>query len=1206
MAQTIKLKRSAVQGVIPTTSQLELGEVAINTYDGKMYIKKNVGGTESIVEVGSTATFLPAGSDGQLQFNNGGALGATAQVYYDDVNNRLGIGTSTPVSTLHVDGTTTLSSNLNFLSPDTTNTISVSMLDTDTLSFSGDSGQLFSITDSLSGTIFAVNDISGVPSIEVDDDGTIRLAETFGNVLIGTDVDDGVNKLQLDGKFSFLLDTSAGNRYFKSYGSSGVRLQRAGDTIGWAFAYGFLSNNGADHGGFGGFGDDTSLTYYYIGTNYSDSSNFRFYKNGSLRIGSTEILDTSRNLLNIGTITATGGTMTGNLVLNADLVFGNSRIYASGDNNHIHVNCPTALIPEGITTSSNTGLGTSSYRWKDFYSGPIDVGNITTSGYLRGPANFVIDPAAHGDDTGTVVIAGNLQVDGTTTTINSTTVQVDDKNIELAVGSLNKAAADGAGITIDCGTDADATIIYDGIVDQWELNKDVQITGTVFANYPNGNGNSLLIGRSDTASYWNFNHAGGDLRIYNSAGTGSDILLGVDPAGTAIDNKVGIGTASPQTKLHVEGLTRISEGGNTAFYSGNYVRLFTSQAFEFRNSGGSVVAQINLSGNSYFNGGNVGIGTTAPDYDFTLHGTAKIAPISYAANQNNYAIRFGATNSTGWDNMGIKVRSDSSGIPYTVHTTGGGEETLYLNSGRVGINTTPHSGTKLQVCGSDTTPTLNTATITDCALILSNSDNQYGTVFATDSSGKGFIQQRRTGIATYYDLLIQPYGGNVGIGTTNPIQPLQVTGNVYSNNGDFLVDNGRGISSVNSLILEADENNSDADSYMAFRVDGAEAARITADKSFSIGSTTAFTTGGTAKTTILSSSVALSFGASNTDMSYIRRQNSGEYCWQTFNGGNSGNIELQPYGGSVSIGTTINAGRLHIVGAASDQTASPDSPTLPDTSTLAAVVIDGSYTDGKYRTRFAKIDRSGNLPLYIQESRGTANSYLNVARFGSFGQSVHEFQVFGSARAEYFSTGGGTVISLDNEAWTYRPHDIVYNGWRASTGDYTYLKAAGNSDSGHGIAVVADNAFYVGVTDQETGALADNATNPITTTWAKISSEGIQTNGNINVNSTFVFEGSEATLATTTQTQIASFSATTYGGGKFVITAKDGVNRHICELLVVHDGTTASATQYGSIFTSGELATYDVDISGGNVRILATSASANSTEYKVAETLMEA
>jgi len=51
MAQTIKLKRSSVSGNTPSTSDLELGEVAINTYDGKMFIKKN-DGSDSIVEIG--------------------------------------------------------------------------------------------------------------------------------------------------------------------------------------------------------------------------------------------------------------------------------------------------------------------------------------------------------------------------------------------------------------------------------------------------------------------------------------------------------------------------------------------------------------------------------------------------------------------------------------------------------------------------------------------------------------------------------------------------------------------------------------------------------------------------------------------------------------------------------------------------------------------------------------------------------------------------------------------------------------------------------------------------------------------------------------------------------------------------------------------------------------------------------------------------
>ncbi len=48
----IKLRRSGTSGNVPTTSQLDLGELAINTYDGKLYLKKNVGGTESIVDIG--------------------------------------------------------------------------------------------------------------------------------------------------------------------------------------------------------------------------------------------------------------------------------------------------------------------------------------------------------------------------------------------------------------------------------------------------------------------------------------------------------------------------------------------------------------------------------------------------------------------------------------------------------------------------------------------------------------------------------------------------------------------------------------------------------------------------------------------------------------------------------------------------------------------------------------------------------------------------------------------------------------------------------------------------------------------------------------------------------------------------------------------------------------------------------------------------
>jgi hypothetical protein len=52
MANTFKLKRSAVAAKVPTTGDLQLGELALNTYDGKLYTKKD-NGTASVVEIGA-------------------------------------------------------------------------------------------------------------------------------------------------------------------------------------------------------------------------------------------------------------------------------------------------------------------------------------------------------------------------------------------------------------------------------------------------------------------------------------------------------------------------------------------------------------------------------------------------------------------------------------------------------------------------------------------------------------------------------------------------------------------------------------------------------------------------------------------------------------------------------------------------------------------------------------------------------------------------------------------------------------------------------------------------------------------------------------------------------------------------------------------------------------------------------------------------
>ena len=92
-----------------------------------------------------------------------------------------------------------------------------------------------------------------------------------------------------------------------------------------------------------------------------------------------------------------------------------------------------------------------------------------------------------------------------------------------------------------------------------------------------------------------------------------------------------------------------------------------------------------------------------------------------------------------------------------------------------------------------------------------------------------------------------------------------------------------------------------------------------------------------------------------------------------------------------------------------------------------------------------------------------------------------------------------------------------------------------------------------------------------------------------------------ATTTSTTETAVASYAASTSLGIEITVIATDTVatERTITKLLVTHDGTTAVATQYGEVNTATAMASYDVDISGGNVRLLATAASTNSTNFTV-------
>ena len=87
MATNIRLRRSAVQGNAPTTGQLDLGELAINTYDGKIYLKRTQGANTDILQlpaISTSQTFITnASSIGDLNdVDISGAANAEILLYY--------------------------------------------------------------------------------------------------------------------------------------------------------------------------------------------------------------------------------------------------------------------------------------------------------------------------------------------------------------------------------------------------------------------------------------------------------------------------------------------------------------------------------------------------------------------------------------------------------------------------------------------------------------------------------------------------------------------------------------------------------------------------------------------------------------------------------------------------------------------------------------------------------------------------------------------------------------------------------------------------------------------------------------------------------------------------------------------------------------------------------------------------------------------
>tara|TARA_X000000950_G_scaffold258581_1_gene326209 strand:+ start:331 stop:741 length:411 start_codon:yes stop_codon:yes gene_type:complete len=107
-----------------------------------------------------------------------------------------------------------------------------------------------------------------------------------------------------------------------------------------------------------------------------------------------------------------------------------------------------------------------------------------------------------------------------------------------------------------------------------------------------------------------------------------------------------------------------------------------------------------------------------------------------------------------------------------------------------------------------------------------------------------------------------------------------------------------------------------------------------------------------------------------------------------------------------------------------------------------------------------------------------------------------------------------------------------------------------------------------------------------------------------NINSKTKSRGN-ATRTATTEFALDTFAHADFRAARYVVAMSRGTDFHSTEIMLVHDGSVVTMTQYGTL-KDNNLASFDADISGSTVRLLATPASNTSTTIKFDRVLVEA
>ena len=622
-------------------------------------------------------------------------------------------------------------------------------------------------------------------------------------------------------------------------------------------------------------------------------------------------------------------------------------------------------------------IGAADARFKDlFLGGSITAddatfaGSVTTSGDIINTSNnFKIkgagDVEIHIDDdnnnlsnfvikNGTNDSIFNLAEDGTTTFAGDVTISKaatplfklldTTNNISLLLGADDAntfiRSSSGANLYLQPGGSTSITLLSGGNVGigtttpgaKLDIKGDGAVSGLTFRTTDSSNNETFYINDGGTVGvrYYPFKIgvASGTTNIANSrfqiATTGGDFVV-------LNDGKTGIGTTSPSAKLHVNGVITANDSiqvqnDDSGFIcrnaAGTVIGTVGAESsstpnigmFTVRDNGNNRIV-LNANGNSYFNGGNVGIGTTSPSRELDIQASSGWAELALRGNTGGGGSLEFWTNTT----KRAEIFADTEDIVFR-NTSTNQERMRIKSNGKVGIGTSNAQNAELAI----------------------KSGSNFDLELFSEASGTAWQSYNRTSSSWGYIRFLAGGGeqmkihtnGNVGIGTTSPGYKLHVVGNInIQGTGGYLRWNSGDMAIVN------------AGSYaMAFQTYTGSALtekmRITSSGNVIIGNTNVDNPNSLDRVLEIEYGGSVGLILNDSRDTPIGLENRGAVFHLTHN--TNSRLVVNGASGNVGIGTTSPSAKLDARGAIMTGSAAEDGNFSSTTATGMSVCESGS------------------------------------------------------------------------------------------------------------------------------------------------------------------------------------------------------------------------------------------------------------------------